>query len=88
MVPIHDALEFADVKSNAVCFQMALKAGMKYFPERFGFPFHEDDGINVCKMAFDKIGVEEAMNIIRRYIPPSDHHLKFYIMLSNMHLTW
>ena len=48
MVPIHDALEFADVKSNAVCFQMALKAGMKYFPERLGFLFREDDGIHHC----------------------------------------
>eukprot|EP01083_Nonionella_stella_P116631 346682_1 len=60
---------------------MALKAGMRYYPERLGFLFLKEGacqrlkgGITACKQAFDVIGIDEAMKIIRRCIPPSDNH--------------
>jgi hypothetical protein len=71
-VPIHDVFNDDSIKEN---FEMALQAGMKYFPERFGFLFHKVEGTTACKRAFEKIGADAAMNIIRRCIPPSDNHL-------------
>ena len=52
---------------------MALKAGMKYYPEWLGFLFYKKNGVT-CKQAFDEIGVDTTMNIIRRCIPLSDNH--------------
>lgn len=55
-------------------FEMALKAGMTHYPERLGFLFRKDEGNTACKTAFDKIGVDKTMAIIKRCIPPSDNH--------------
>uniref|UniRef100_A0A7S3QI76 Uncharacterized protein n=1 Tax=Chaetoceros debilis TaxID=122233 RepID=A0A7S3QI76_9STRA len=71
-VPIHDVFKYNSGKEN---FEMALQAGMAYFPERFGFLFHKVGGTTACKKSFDEIEVDTAMNIIRRCIPPSDNHL-------------
>ena len=71
--PIHIALYYDN--NTEEIFEMALKAGMKHFPERLGFLFHKLAGITACKRSFDKLGVDSAMNIIRRCIPPSDSHL-------------
>eukprot|EP01083_Nonionella_stella_P091046 254467_1 len=74
--PIHvalsDAVESPSTKKD--WFGMALKAGMKHFPERLGLLFRKHEGNSVCKMAFEEFGVDEAMTIIRRCIPPSDNH--------------
>ena len=74
--PIHYAIgpNKKSKKEKEKRFEMALKAGMKYYPERLGFLFCKDEGMTACKQAFDKIGVDISMNIIRRCIPPSDNH--------------
>jgi len=56
-------------------FEMALKAGMKHFPEYLGFLFWKVQGTTVIKNAFDKIAVSTVMNIIRKCIPPTGNHL-------------
>ena len=71
--PIHLALHWCDNAKEG--FERTLKAGMKHFPERLGFLFLKQKGITACKRAFDKLGVDTAMNIIRRCIPPSDSNL-------------
>ena len=54
-----------------------MNAVMKHFPERFGFLFLlcEEDGVTTCKKTFNKIGVDKAMCIIRKFIPPSNNNL-------------
>mmetsp|Transcript_1857 Transcript_1857/g.2658 ORF Transcript_1857/g.2658 Transcript_1857/m.2658 type:complete len:410 (+) Transcript_1857:99-1328(+) len=73
MKPIHRAIR-SDREEKEEKFEMVLKAGMEYFPERLGFLFCKKDGISACKKAFDEIGVDKAMKIIRTCIPPSDDH--------------
>eukprot|EP01083_Nonionella_stella_P275714 936583_1 len=55
-------------------FEMVLKAGMEYFPERLGFLFRKYRGKTACETAFDNLGVNEAMKIICKCIPPIEDH--------------
>jgi len=74
LAPIHYAIYETDIEEKEEAFEMALKAGMKYFPERLGFLFCKEEGMSACKEAFDEIGVDKAMKIIRKCIPPSYDH--------------
>ena len=82
-VPIHYALIYAD-DNDEKRFEMALKAGMQYFPEELGFLFCTCQNITAIKRAFDKFGFDTAMNIMRKCIPPTS----FFIVPLSMHLIW
>jgi len=62
-------------------FAMALKAGMKHFPDDLGFLFDkDDDGKTNCQLAFEKLGKDEALGVIQECIPvganyPILHHV-------------
>ena len=72
---IHFAVGSRAGGGNEKSFEMAFKAGMKYFPEHLGFLFCKWEQITAIKKTFDKFGVDKAMNIIRKGISPSDNHL-------------
>eukprot|EP01083_Nonionella_stella_P175281 610009_1 len=55
-------------------FELVLKLGMEHFPERFGFLFRKYKGKTACENAFDELGVNEAMAVIRKYLPPDKDH--------------
>ena len=83
LVPIHFALIY-EANDNEERFEMALKAGMKHFPEHLGFLFSKYQKITAIKRAFDKFGFDTAMNIMRKCIPPTS----FFIVPLSMHLIW
>lgn len=56
------------------CFEMILEAGMKYFPDEFGFIFRKYNGKAACERAILSFGKEDAMVRIRKHILPSDNH--------------
>eukprot|EP00554_Chaetoceros_debilis_P010948 CAMPEP_0194108142 /NCGR_PEP_ID=MMETSP0150-20130528/7893_1 /TAXON_ID=122233 /ORGANISM="Chaetoceros debilis, Strain MM31A-1" /LENGTH=388 /DNA_ID=CAMNT_0038796769 /DNA_START=13 /DNA_END=1179 /DNA_ORIENTATION=+ len=64
---IHDPFSEED-------FEMILKAGMEHFPERLGFLFQKYKGKTACENAFDDFGVNEAMAVICKCIPPFENH--------------
>ena len=55
-------------------FEMVLKAGMKQFPNQLGFLFEKRLGKTALEVAIDKFGLEDAVAIIKRSIPPAGNH--------------
>ena len=67
-------------------FAMALKAGMKHFPDDLGFLFEkedDDDGKTMCQLAFEKIGKDEALRVIRECIPVSADYPILHHVIKN-----
>jgi len=65
-------------------FVMALKAGMKHFPEELGFLFHKhSDGKSACERAFDKHGKDETLKIIQDHIPETASHPILHHVIQN-----
>jgi len=78
---LHDESNF-----NIDCFAMALKAGMKHFPDDLGFLFEkedDDDGKTICQLAFEKIGKDEALRVIRECIPVSADYPILHHVIKN-----
>eukprot|EP01083_Nonionella_stella_P153755 494398_1 len=55
-------------------FEMVLKAGMEYFPERLGFLFWKYNGKTACERAFEMFYEKKVMKIICKCIPPIEDH--------------
>jgi hypothetical protein len=68
-----------DGEMSEKTFEMLLKAGMKHFPDRLGFLFRKDSGKTACEDVFDQFGVDVAMPIISRCIPPDGNHAHLII---------
>ena len=66
---IRNVLDFDSNERRIDGFPMALKAGMKHFPDDLGFLFEKDndgdDEKNTCQLAFEKLGKDEALRVIR-----------------------
>jgi len=67
-------------------FAMALKAGIKHFPDDLGFLFEkddDDDGKTICQLAFEKLGKDEALRVIRECIPVSANYPILHHVIKN-----
>jgi len=55
-------------------FAMALKAGMKHYPEELGFLFKKDINVHTaCMLVLDRYGEEEAWGVIEKCLDETRH---------------
>jgi len=65
-------------------FVMALKAGMKHFPEELGCLFHKhSDGESACELAIDEHGKDETLKIIQDHILETNNHPILHHVIQN-----
>jgi len=70
--------------SGIELFVMAVKAGMKHFPEELGFLFRKNgDGKTACEVAIDKHGKDETMKIIQDHVPETNNHPILHHVIQN-----
>jgi len=65
-------------------FVMALKAGMKHFPEELGFLFHKNrSGKTAYELAFDKHGKDATLKVIQDHIEETASHPILHHVIQN-----
>jgi len=65
-------------------FAMALKAGMKHFPDDLGFLFEKgNDGKTICQLAFENLDKDGALRVIQECIPVSANYPFLHHVIMN-----
>ena len=65
-------------------FVMALKAGMKHFPEELGFLFHKNGvGKTACELAINRYGKHKTLNVIQELILETASHPILHHVIQN-----
>ncbi len=79
-------------RDKAFRFKMALKAGMKHFPQELGLLFHKEwcqfdkkgcSRKTTFHRAVEIFGEERTLKLIRECIPPSDNHPILHLVVQH-----